>query len=314
MKVPSWSIRRSTSGFLMVSGALPSTSTWITRVPVRRESAMRKPWIGALLSKNCAPRLLLVSSRVTPTRASTMSTENTQRMGRSRPLRTMRASFSRIGSKYSSRFSRSVWRADGGDISTRIAGMKVISTVSAARMPKAVHRPKFLIEGSPNVASEPKLSDAMVPAASMTTPTLTVASMTASRLCSAGDSSGRALAQAAVLLVVALEDLHRMAGADRQQQDGRHDVPGIHGRADEPHQPERPDDAHDRGDQRNDHALQRAEGAVVQVADHRQRQHEEHGHAPRVDEQPVENRGRPRRKNLQPGRRARARRCPRVLA
>ena len=31
-----------TFGFLMASGALPSISTWITRVPVSRESAMRK--------------------------------------------------------------------------------------------------------------------------------------------------------------------------------------------------------------------------------------------------------------------------------
>ncbi len=111
-------------------------------------------------------------------------------MGRSRPARMVAASFSRIGSKYSSRFSRSVCRSDGGDISTRIAGMNVISTVSAATMPNAVHNPKFLIVGRPNVASDPKLSAAMVPAASMTTPTLVVASITASRLCSTPGSSG----------------------------------------------------------------------------------------------------------------------------
>ena len=72
----------------------------------------------------------------------------------------------------------------------RIAGMNVISTVSAATMPNAVHRPKFLIVGSPNAASDAKLSDAIVPAASITTPTLTVASMTAMRLCSVPGSSG----------------------------------------------------------------------------------------------------------------------------
>ena len=73
-----------------------------------------------------------------------------------------------------------------------MAGMKVISTVSAAMIPKAVQRPKFLMVGRPNVASEPKLSAAMVPAASMTRPTLVVASMTARRLCSCGERSGRA--------------------------------------------------------------------------------------------------------------------------
>ena len=69
--------------------------------------------------------------------------------------------------------------------------MKVISTVSAAMIPNAVQRPKFLMVGSPNVASEPKLSAAMVPAASMTRPTLVVASMTASRLCSVAGRSAR---------------------------------------------------------------------------------------------------------------------------
>jgi hypothetical protein len=103
----------------------------------------------------------------------------------------VRASFSRIGSKYSSRFSRSVCSCDGGFISTRIAGMNVISTVSAATMPNAVHRPKFLMVGKPNAASDAKLSAAMVPAASITRPTLTVASMTAMRLCSTLGTSGR---------------------------------------------------------------------------------------------------------------------------
>ncbi len=68
--------------------------------------------------------------------------------------------------------------------------MNVISTVSAATMPNAVQRPKFLIVGSPNVASDPKLSEAIVPAVSITRPTLTVASMTARRLCSVAGASG----------------------------------------------------------------------------------------------------------------------------
>ena len=119
-----------------------------------------------------------------------MMPTNTHRIGRSLPARTVRASFSRIGSKNSSRFSRPVCSVDGGDISTRTAGMNVISTVNAARMPNAVHRPKFLIVGSPNAASDAKLSEAIVPAASMTTPTLTVASMTAMRLCSTPGRSG----------------------------------------------------------------------------------------------------------------------------
>ena len=185
MNDPSSSIRRSTSGFLIVSGASPSTSTWMTRVPASRASAMRKPCTGALRSKNCAPSVLPAFRRASPASASTMTTRNPHRIGRSLPARTVRASFSRIGSKYSSRFSRSVCSCDGGDISTRIAGMNVISTVSAATMPNAVQRPKFLIVGSPNAASDAKLSDAIVPAASITTPTLTVASMTAMRLCSA---------------------------------------------------------------------------------------------------------------------------------
>ena len=40
--------------------------------------------------------------------ATTISPEKTQTIGRSPPVRTSEASFSRIGSKYSSRFSRSV--------------------------------------------------------------------------------------------------------------------------------------------------------------------------------------------------------------
>ena len=119
-----------------------------------------------------------------------MITPKTTRMGRSPPLRTTAASFSRIGSKNSSCCSREVCRSEGGDSRMRTAGMNVISTVSAASTPKAVHRPKFLMVGRPKAASEPKLSAAMVPAASMTRPTLTVASMTASRLCSSRDSSG----------------------------------------------------------------------------------------------------------------------------
>jgi hypothetical protein len=70
--------------------------------------------------------------------------------------------------------------------------MNVISTVSAARIPNAVHRPKVLIVGRPNAASDPKLSEAMVPAASITTPTLVVASRTAKRLWSVAVRSGRA--------------------------------------------------------------------------------------------------------------------------
>ena len=190
MKVPSSSIRRSTSGFLIASGALPSTSTWMTRVPASRASAMRKPCTGALLSKNCAPSVLPTFRRASPASEIRISTTNPHRIGRSLPARTTRASFSRIGSKYSSRFSRSVCSCDGGDMSMRIAGMNVISTVSAATMPNAVQRPKFLIVGSPNAASDAKLSDAIVPAASITTPTLTVASMTAMRLCSVPGSSG----------------------------------------------------------------------------------------------------------------------------
>jgi len=193
MKLPSSSMRLRTSGLLMASGALPSTSTWITRVPVSRASAIRKPWMGALASKNCAPRLLPAWSRVSPTRARAMTPANAQTIGRSRPWRTIVASFSRMGSKYSSRFSRSVCLADGGDMSTRMAGMKVISTVSAATMPNAVQRPKFLMVGRPKAASDPKLSEAMVPAASITTPTFTVASMTAWRFCSNADRSGRSV-------------------------------------------------------------------------------------------------------------------------
>lgn len=68
--------------------------------------------------------------------------------------------------------------------------MNVISTTSAARIPNAVQSPKFLIVGSPNAASDPKLSDAIVPAASITTPTFVVASTTAWRLCCAGVQSG----------------------------------------------------------------------------------------------------------------------------
>ena len=40
--------------------------------------------------------------------ARTIKPEKTQTIGRSFPVRTMVASFSRMGSKYSSRFSRSV--------------------------------------------------------------------------------------------------------------------------------------------------------------------------------------------------------------
>ena len=70
--------------------------------------------------------------------------------------------------------------------------MNVISTVSAATMPNAVQRPKFLIVGRPKAASEPKLSAAIVPAAIMTRPTLAVASTTARRLWSLAESSGQA--------------------------------------------------------------------------------------------------------------------------
>ena len=68
--------------------------------------------------------------------------------------------------------------------------MNVISTISAAKMPNAVHNPKFLIDCSPNATSEKKLNEAIAPAASITAPTLVVASMTAMRLCSVGVSSG----------------------------------------------------------------------------------------------------------------------------
>ena len=157
---------------------------------MRRESAILKPCTGALASKNCAPSVLPTSRRVTPRPATAMSATNIQRMGASFLCRMMSASFSSHGSKYSLSCSRSVCFAEGGDISMRMAGMKVISTVSAARIPKAVHRPKFLMVGNPKAASDPKLSEAIKPAASMTTPTFMVASMTATRLCSLGDSSG----------------------------------------------------------------------------------------------------------------------------
>ena len=154
--------------------------------------------------------------------------------------------------------------------------MNVISTVSAATMPNAVHRPKFLIVGSPNAASDAEAERRDRPRRQHDDADLDrrLDDRDAVVLRRRAARAGRR-ARARVLLVVALEDLHRVAGADRQQQDRRHDVPGIHRRADEAHQAQRPDDAHDRRDQRDDHPLQRAERAVVQVADHRQRQHEQ---------------------------------------
>ena len=90
-----------------------------------------------------------------------------------------------------------------------------------------------------------------------------------------------------------------MACADGKQQDGRHDVPRIHRRPDESHQSERPDHAHDRRYQGNDHSLQGSKCPIVQIANHRKRKQEEPGHAPRVDQQPVQNGHRPGGKNLE---------------
>ena len=78
----------------------------------------------------------------------------------------------------------------------------------------------------------------------------------------------------------------------------------------QPHQPQRPDDAHDRGDERDDHPLQRAEGAVVQVADHCQRQHEKQGDAARVDRAASAAPSARRRRRSPARARARARRSP----
>jgi len=58
------------------------------------------------------------------------------------------------------------------------------------------------------------------------------------------------------------------ASRHREYQDGRGHVEGIHGRFEQPHGTETPDDGEERGHQREDQSLEGAKGLVVDESDH----------------------------------------------
>ncbi len=80
------------------------------------------------------------------------------------------------------------------------------------------------------------------------------------------------------LLVVALEDLDRVAGGDRHDQDRRRRVQAVHVDTDQAHESERPQDAQDGRRDRQQHALHAAERPVLDRHDDQQRGAEVHRH------------------------------------
>src|SRR5580704_2247036 len=188
-------MRFRTSGFLMTSGVSPDTSTWMTRVPARRSSAMRKPWTGALRSKNCAARLLPASRRVTPMSATTIKPEKTQTIGRSLLVRRRRRHQD----------------ADGGD-EGHLDGQRRDD-------PERRAEAEVLDGGEPEGRQRAEAERRDGPRRQHDQPDLGRRLDDRQPVVLLRRQIGARSLQPVVLLVVALEDLHRVPGADRQQQD-----------------------------------------------------------------------------------------------